>query len=66
MLFIVAGKNYAKEAIKNRKTVLLSKHFVKAYFVSFSSDPIIKNFQNDVNGHNGEENDLLLVFLSSC
>ncbi|XP_075224897.1 translocase of outer membrane 70 [Lycorma delicatula] len=52
------GQKRAKEAIANRRTVLLSKHFVKSYFISFNNDPVIKNFQNEINGHNETQDEL--------
>jgi import receptor subunit TOM70 len=34
------GRIHAREAMKNRKPVLQSQHFVKSYFASFVQDPI--------------------------
>ncbi|XP_018331748.1 mitochondrial import receptor subunit TOM70 [Agrilus planipennis] len=40
------GKQHAIEAIKNRKPMLPSKHFVKSYFISFSSDPVYEKLMD--------------------
>ncbi|XP_045210423.2 mitochondrial import receptor subunit TOM70-like [Mercenaria mercenaria] len=41
------GKTKAKEALKNKKTGMPSKHFLKSYFASFTKDPVQEIFKKN-------------------
>lgn len=41
------GAQHAKEAMKNRKPIMPSKHFIKNYFSTFTEDPILKYLKDE-------------------
>lgn len=41
------GAKHAKEAMKSRKPIMPSKHFIKVYFSTFTEDPVLKYLKDD-------------------
>ena len=59
------GRSEARIIFSERKPVLTSQHFIKQYFMSFSSDPVINGLKNRLEmGHSGSYNKIMQLLKS--